>query len=278
MDVVVLVEGREAIPVRAIPLLTDWQWMSPDVLAAVLAADEDTEHLKGLKAYRLGDGGISEVKKTWWHNYCEEDLKALSKRLHASSDSPDVTRPVWRHESLKILPAGVFVWKDEYQGLYQRDWERHLRAHVPPHEEDDYGFDDAAELLAAQRRLLAEIEDRRDLNFFPLRSYPDQERIVMEGFSESASPPELAMSMGPPVGDNGAQRIRKHRESSEERQARRYRMCIDNGVTPPTREGAHFPRGVSRVAAMEKISRQSFTQDVRKHVDRLRATASGRER
>ncbi|MBK6999442.1 MAG: hypothetical protein IPH35_05570 [Rhodoferax sp.] len=37
MNVVIQVNGRDAIPVRAIPYITSWQVLTPDKLADVLA-------------------------------------------------------------------------------------------------------------------------------------------------------------------------------------------------------------------------------------------------
>lgn len=57
-------------------------------------------------------------------------------------------------------------------------------------------------------------------------------------------------------------------ESAEERQRRRYQMCIDAGLTMPTNDYGHMPRGVGKVAEREGIKRQSFVQDVKAHINR----------
>jgi len=41
LNVVVVIEGREAIPVRAIPLLTYWETMSSDALVMALLSRHD---------------------------------------------------------------------------------------------------------------------------------------------------------------------------------------------------------------------------------------------
>ncbi len=41
MNIIVLIEGREALPVRAIPIATHWDSMSPDEMAEVLAAPSE---------------------------------------------------------------------------------------------------------------------------------------------------------------------------------------------------------------------------------------------
>jgi hypothetical protein len=40
VNVVIKINGREAIPVRALPFLSDRKTMSPDVVANVFAGDE----------------------------------------------------------------------------------------------------------------------------------------------------------------------------------------------------------------------------------------------
>jgi hypothetical protein len=58
-------------------------------------------------------------------------------------------------------------------------------------------------------------------------------------------------------------------ETTEQRQARRYQACIDAGITVPTNDYAHLPRGVGNLARKEGISRQAFTEDVKAHIRRL---------
>ncbi len=58
-------------------------------------------------------------------------------------------------------------------------------------------------------------------------------------------------------------------ETAEQRQARRYQMCIDAGLTMPTDDYAPLPRGINRVASTLGITRQAFSEDVKKHINRL---------
>lgn len=57
-------------------------------------------------------------------------------------------------------------------------------------------------------------------------------------------------------------------ESSEERQARRYQMCIDAKLKLPTNDYAPLPRGIGKLAKLEGITRQGFAADVKKHLNR----------
>ena len=58
------------------------------------------------------------------------------------------------------------------------------------------------------------------------------------------------------------------KESAIERQERRYQMCIDDGLAMPIDDYAHLPDGIGEVAKKEGIKRQSFGEDIKKHIRR----------
>jgi hypothetical protein len=60
-------------------------------------------------------------------------------------------------------------------------------------------------------------------------------------------------------------------ETKEQRQARRYQACVDAGLTMPQNAFGKLPAGIGELAKKEGkgISRQSFSEDVKKHIDRL---------
>lgn len=57
--------------------------------------------------------------------------------------------------------------------------------------------------------------------------------------------------------------------SQEQRQADRWQLCIDAGLTMPTDTYSHFPRGIGRVATGLRITRQALQQDLNAHRERL---------
>ena len=69
MNVIVKIQGREAIPVRAIPLLTNWQTMTPDVVALALAWHESQYRFHGLCAFRNESAEVKPIAATWWESY-----------------------------------------------------------------------------------------------------------------------------------------------------------------------------------------------------------------
>lgn len=58
-------------------------------------------------------------------------------------------------------------------------------------------------------------------------------------------------------------------ETPEQRQARRYSMCVNAGLTLPNNDYANLPRGIGALAKQEGVSRQAFSADVKKHINRL---------
>lgn len=65
--------------------------------------------------------------------------------------------------------------------------------------------------------------------------------------------------------DGGQAREKK----PEDRQARRYQMCVDAGLKMPVDDYAPLPRGIGKLADQEGIARQSFSEDVKAHIRRL---------
>jgi hypothetical protein len=58
-------------------------------------------------------------------------------------------------------------------------------------------------------------------------------------------------------------------ETQEQRQERRYKMCVDAGLDIPTDDYTHLPRGIGKIAEREGVRRQSFTEDVKAQIRRL---------
>lgn len=128
MNVIVMIKDgeslREAIPVRAIPLVTNWNALSPDFLAELFAQDDDAEIYGRLRAHKAKDGIVYETDPAWWKSFCRRKLKALSEEIAASSLGRERQHEQWRTSSLATLPAGVFVWKDEYEDFHGRMWRK----------------------------------------------------------------------------------------------------------------------------------------------------------
>lgn len=123
MQVIVTIEGKEAIPVRALPLLTDWQVLSPDVCARIFSGDDTLQCFEGMSAHRLNsDGSYQVVEQREWVNWVARDLRACSERIRAAQASHEAGYQQWRQESLALLPAGVFVWRKELEVAHKLEY------------------------------------------------------------------------------------------------------------------------------------------------------------
>lgn len=124
MHVTIEINGRQALPVRAIPLLTDWRGLSPDQLADILAGDSDHwPSFDGLTAYRLHpDGKTEPIPPRWWASWVVTKLKATSDAIKAKQVSRETGYQQWRGESLAHLPVGVFVWRDEFEAAHAQEY------------------------------------------------------------------------------------------------------------------------------------------------------------
>lgn len=169
MNVVVLIDGREAIPVRAIPLLTYWGIMSPDEIARAFAGEESMYCFEGLSSFHREDAVTKTIPSLWWENFALRSLQAISEHLSAEEDGMAITREMgyqrWRIEALSCLPAGVFVWKDEYVKCYRRQYSH----------EDLSMFKDGKQLSRT------EAERRVSLDFDPFIADPRIRELLMEG-------------------------------------------------------------------------------------------------
>lgn len=119
MTTVILIKGRHAIPVRAIPFVTGWS-LSPDMVAAWMAHHDEVDRLQDLTAYHLDpDGEPAGILPKEWDGVSAE-LKALSAKLKSDGGDHSESYPIWRRESVLLLPPGVFVWRDEFEASFSR--------------------------------------------------------------------------------------------------------------------------------------------------------------
>lgn len=121
MNVVVVIKGREAIPVRAIPFLTEWLTLSPDAIVKQLAGQTRFQRISGLKAYTWADGKVKAIPAAmWWQDRYVPMMKVIESDIRAQGEDSDIAYLRWQLKSLKALPAGAFVWKDEFESKYYR--------------------------------------------------------------------------------------------------------------------------------------------------------------
>lgn len=209
MKVIVEIDGRAAIPVRAIPLLTSWTVMSPDVVAKELGHhEEDLSAFGVVYAYLLvTPTKYSKVEPRDWREWVEHPIEGCDSRISATEIDRNVGRLQWREESFRLLPAGVFVWQDEFESAYMYE----------------YG----PESPRARNNPDLRQEDRV-LNYEPIGGpCADWRRLVLEGFEE------LIRDRFPTSVDG-----QRDSHTSDLRQSDCVSKLVDGVDTAPTAAGA----------------------------------------
>lgn len=174
---VVQIDGRDAIPVRAILYLTGWK-LSPDEIAEQLArrAGPHFARLKNVDAYHLHGGSPVKILPKEWDAHVVQ-FAAFGARLR--ENFPTDTDggqgyAAWRAGSPELLPAGVFVWRNEFEADFHRDFSP-----------DAVTFSD-------------EREGDRDLIYWPEMS-DDVRTMVLAGFNSQ----KVAIEGDPPASNGG---------------------------------------------------------------------------
>ena len=188
-SVIFIINGREAVPIRAIPLATGWE-VSPDILSASLAHTAKGIRLENLFAYQpRTDGTFAPVLPKEWDGV-DDRLRALSASLQAKNSDRTITRPEWLRESIPLLPAGVFVWKDDFEKAFWRQFSpnspvgvTYLEGTRPGDGELNFSPMIPAELRqqVSEGFALGEIAQApADSLKEPLSNLPSQQRVVAE--------------------------------------------------------------------------------------------------
>lgn len=177
MEVLQIIQGREAVPVRAIPFLTGWTgWktMPPIAIAKALAGTDDQGDFAGLTAYKLrADGSIKKTLQQEWLMVAK-DLKGIrATTLKDSQTSHDAWHHAWSKQAIPILPAGVFVWRDEFA-------EQHASSYFSLRRID---FETGGYSTKKPPELAFDIEVR-----------PPWDSLVLEGFAPAKVPPQAQQS------------------------------------------------------------------------------------
>jgi hypothetical protein len=157
MNIILIINDREAISVRSIPYVTGWL-MSPDVVAKKFAHDEpfSARPFEIAAYYKVYENCRPMKPKEW------DGILAEIKELECSCNANESGDAVWRRESIPLLPAACFVWKDEFEDEFDLHYSRKSR----PRDDDREG--------------------ERDLVFDPAIT-KDQHELIMNGFDEKTN-------------------------------------------------------------------------------------------
>jgi hypothetical protein len=109
---ITVIDGRKAVPVRALPFMTG---LSADDLAGLFAGTHPL-HRWSLRSYHLVSEKLTASVSAQSWEAVEMDLADLASKLKMDG------RPnkEWRSASIRELPAGVFVWLNELRTKYPR--------------------------------------------------------------------------------------------------------------------------------------------------------------
>lgn len=157
MDVTTLIDGRKAIPIRAIPFVTGGK-ITADLVASIFAHTDQWEaRLKGVTPYHLsGDDKYSPMWPKEWDGI-ETEFKLLLKRFKATQKIDQEHHLIRECDSIPVLPPACFVWKDDFEKAFQNAYS------------------------AQNYEILYERPGDRELSFSPY--IPDDlQATVMEGF------------------------------------------------------------------------------------------------
>lgn len=120
-SLVVKVADRDALPVRAIPYATGWT-ISPDVVAREFARQSGPfQGMENTDTYHLVDGVPTKLLPKEWDRYVAA-VQGLEAELREQFASNEQGYAAWLSKSVAKLPAGVFVWLDEFTTDFEHDY------------------------------------------------------------------------------------------------------------------------------------------------------------
>lgn len=205
-----VITGRDAIPVRLIPFLTKWR-LSPDVLASLLAGQHPHLHKRWTLQVRHGEGSGRVRRTVWMDHHCNMQELQESMRRHEASHLD------WCRASVELLPAGAFVWRDEFEAEFSRLFgglpvfvpragateltdeqaDDDLAAMVEDELSKKFGPDDEYADVSPDLPRWIEEDEEAGIDFDLLLS-PDEMATVFEGF-EQFTPCAPAVALPEPV-------------------------------------------------------------------------------
>lgn len=120
MNVVLTIEGREAIPLRAVAYVCYWN-AEPNEIASACATPPTKEiggysirNRHSLPTYLVSRGAHRPMQPVEWEPFLLE-LECLEKGLKADERTDDENWARCRKQAVLQLPDGAFVWLDEFQ-------------------------------------------------------------------------------------------------------------------------------------------------------------------
>lgn len=127
------INNRELLPLRLIPFVTGFK-PAPHSLVRLLAQDQGLAFPllrpeDQLFAYHLDTEGVPAkmIPKEW--KTLAADMIILENQIRRGEEFEDENYRPWRLEAIKLLPSRVFVWKDEFEAVFQASFIRNGRTY-----------------------------------------------------------------------------------------------------------------------------------------------------
>lgn len=119
------IEGREVLPVRAIPYVTNSPRFSPDMLVRRFTRNDpfqDGVPRKNwaLEAYRVQGTFSVPVNPVEWDDF-ESRINRVRRAVKKVFSTTIASYAVWRIAATAVLPAGWYVIYDEFVKIWQAD-------------------------------------------------------------------------------------------------------------------------------------------------------------
>ncbi len=106
---------REAIPVRAVPLVTDGFISAEEIAIALAGEGWSLRHCP--TAHIQSDGELKTIPPSDWRLIADQ-LQALNASLPEGKPG----KYEWLHRSIAEIPAAAFLWADEFADAYRKSF------------------------------------------------------------------------------------------------------------------------------------------------------------
>lgn len=215
MNLVVPINGRDAIPVRAICYGYGFSIISPDKVATAAAGEDHYDGSWTLPTYYLSEGDVVEQMRPQDWNLYSQRIQSESLLLLDEESRAGAKKAEWRNRAIALMPAGVFVWVDELRQWLRRTLpmtvkKAHLLLAYP---EGDEQHDAAVKaVVESMERPWDVVGDGLSLKIQISRA---EANIVMEGFPQASAPTTAPAPELPACADSEPVQEDAHQEESD---------------------------------------------------------------